>query len=131
MLHNRRENAASIPYGGKRPNERILDLNVISDDHRSSDRALDHLTVSSQANPPTHLAFFVDLSEKLPLDPFVQDNTVGGQKVVLFSGIQPPTVQLMAQNIASLLQKLLDRIRDFQFSARRWPNAIDCFMNLG
>ena len=67
MLHNGRENAASIAYGSKRPDERILDLNVVSNDHRSSDRAFGYLTVFSQANPPTHLAFFIDLSEKLPL----------------------------------------------------------------
>src|SRR5262249_25159775 len=67
MLHNGRENAASISYGGERSDERILDLNVISDDHRSSDRTPDNLTVSSQANPPAHLAFFVYLSRKLPL----------------------------------------------------------------
>src|SRR5215475_7815469 len=36
MLHNGRENAASISYGGERSDERILDLNVISNDHRSS-----------------------------------------------------------------------------------------------
>src|SRR5882724_6869249 len=110
MLHNGRENATSIAYGRKRPNERIFDLNVITNDHGSSNRAPGHFTVFSQANPATHLAFFIDLSEKFPLNPFVQYDTVSGQKIVLFTSIKPPTVQLMAQNIASLLQELLDRI---------------------
>src|SRR5262245_63281444 len=129
MLHNGRENAASISYGGERPDERILDLNVISDDHRSSDRAPSYFTVFSQANSPTHLAFFVDFSYKLPLDPFVHYNAVRGQEIILFTTIKPPTIQLMAQNVASLLQKLLDRICDLQFSPPRWPNAVDCFMD--
>src|SRR5215510_6452837 len=92
MFHNRRKNPASIAYRGKRPDKRIVDLNFIPDDHRSSDRAPGHLTVFSQANSPTHLAFPVDLSEKLSLDPLVQYNAVGRQKVVFLSGIKPPTV---------------------------------------
>ena len=67
MLHDGRENPTSIAYGSERPDEGILDLNVLSNDHRSSDRAFDYLTIFSQANPPTHLAFFVDLSEKFSL----------------------------------------------------------------
>src|SRR5437870_13820253 len=35
----------------------------------------------------------------------------------------------MAQNAASLFQQLLDRIRNFQFSARRRPNAVDRLMD--
>ena len=96
MLHNGRENPTSVPYRGKWPDERIFDLNFSSDDHRSSDRAFDYLTIFPQADPSTRLAFFVDLSEKLPLDPFVQYDAVGGQKVVFFPSIQPPTIQLMA-----------------------------------
>jgi hypothetical protein len=71
MLHHRRENPASVPYGSKWPDERILDLNVISDDYRPSDRAFDYLTAFSQANPSTHLACLVNLSQKLPLNPLV------------------------------------------------------------
>ena len=35
----------------------------------------------------------------------------------------------MAQNAASLFQQLLDRVRNFQFSARRRPNAVDRLMD--
>ena len=80
----------------KRPDERILDLNVISDDHRSSNRASRYSTVFSQADSPTHLAFSVNLSDELSLDPFVQHNAVSCKKVVLLTSFKPPTIQLVA-----------------------------------
>src|SRR5437867_6414153 len=71
MLHDRRENPATVANGGKRPDERSFDLNVVSNDHRSLNRTPDDLTALSQANPPADLAFAVDLADELPLDPFV------------------------------------------------------------
>src|SRR5437773_4440859 len=65
MLHDRGENPATVANGGKRPNERSFDLNVVSNDHRPSNRTPDDLTALSQANPPADLAFAVDLADEL------------------------------------------------------------------
>ena len=37
----------------------------------------------------------------------------------------------LVANLRDALQKLLDRIRDLQFSTRRRPNAVDCLMDPG
>src|SRR5262245_6076194 len=65
MLHDGRENPASIAYGSERSDKGLFDLNLISDNHRSSNRASDYLAILSQADPSIHLAVFVDLTEKL------------------------------------------------------------------
>src|SRR5919106_1557649 len=95
MFHNRRDDPTSVTDRGKRPYERAFDLHIVPDNHGSSDCAPNHVAPFPQIYPTRYLALTIDLSDKLSLHPFIQHNAVGGQKVVLFSGIEPPAVQLM------------------------------------
>src|SRR5215471_21163389 len=84
MLQNRRVDPAPVTNRRKRTNERVFDENVFANDDGPTNSTSHDSTTLSQLYSTRDITLRVHLSFDGPLNPIVENNSVGGQKIIFF-----------------------------------------------
>src|SRR5918992_4909895 len=117
VLQDRGDDPAAVGDRCKWTDERVFDLHVLADDHRPANLAAHDFTAFAELHATGYNAVVVDLTGDLALYPFVQYDGVGGEQVIFFAGVEPPTVDALAEHFAAVVEQCLNGIGNFELAA--------------
>ena len=119
----------SLSYASKGSNEGVLNLAFLSNRCWPSDSAVFHLRSLPDLDPAHHLACGVNFTFYISLEEIIKDNPIGFQKVILFTGIKPPTIQDITLDVPTRIDKPLNGVGDLQLATPGGLDMSNGFMN--
>src|SRR6476469_6491041 len=109
-------NCTPVVYGCIRPNIRVNDSRVRSDNNRASDPRIDYLCALCDHYFALDRAISVHKTLVYGRK-FIKHKMVNLQHVLQFACIYPPPGQYMWVNMVTMIKQILDSIRDLVFAA--------------
>ena len=102
VFQNRCNDLAAAADRRKGSDKGILDQHVFTDHDGTANRTVDDSASLPKTDPAGDLALRADLPVDLPVHPFVEDNRIRRQQIILLSGIEPPSLDPVSQNFAAV-----------------------------